>query len=336
MEKGFMYLVAVMDWFSRRTLAWRLSNTLTTDFCIEALDASFAAFGAPEIFNTDQGSQFTSSDFQNRLIGQNVRIDITGERAPVPTTTVTVGQLLAAGNDLESRLVTITDVDFAMPRATWPDDAAQGGTWNVRVTDGTGEVTLRVTPGAVGVFGAAAPQYGFQVTGVVGEFDGTWQLFPRSADDVELLPGRREKLQGFVDQGYQLFLVSNQSGIASETLTAADAEAAFARTIELLGLPVAEVVYCPHSAFPVGCFCRKPLPGLGIALIQKHRLAREHLMMVGDMDSDDDVSVEAVDSDGGGSDHGVSDDDDKGGRKKKKANDDLPAGLMLGETRMNA
>lgn len=121
-------------------------------------------------------------------IGQNVRIVITGDQAAVPTTTVTVGQLLAAGNDLESRLVTITDVDFVMPRATWPDDAAQGGTWNVRVTDGTGEVTLRVTPGAVGVFGAAAPQYGFHVTGVVGEFDGTWQLFPRSAADVVAKP----------------------------------------------------------------------------------------------------------------------------------------------------
>ena len=132
----------------------------------------------------------------------------------------------------------------------------------------------------------------FTGKGLLLDVDGTLrktksgELFPRSADDVELLPGRREKLQGYVDQGYQLFLVSNQSGIASETLTAADAEAAFARTIELLGLPVAEVVYCPHSAFPVGCFCRKPLPGLGIALIQKHRLAREHLMMVGDMDSD--------------------------------------------------
>jgi len=132
----------------------------------------------------------------------------------------------------------------------------------------------------------------FTGKGLLLDVDGTLrktksgELFPRSADDVELLPGRREKLQGYVDQGYQLFLVSNQSGIASETLTAADAEAAFARTIELLGLPVTEVVYCPHSAFPVGCFCRKPLPGLGIALIQKHRLAREHLMMVGDMDSD--------------------------------------------------
>jgi len=80
MQKGFMYLVAVMDWFSRRTLAWQLSNTLATDFCLEVLDAAFAAFGTPEIFNTDQGSQFTSTDFQERLTGRRVRISMDGRR----------------------------------------------------------------------------------------------------------------------------------------------------------------------------------------------------------------------------------------------------------------
>ena len=80
MQKGFMYLVVVMDWFSRRTLAWRLSNTLTTGFCIEALHAAFAAFGAPEIFNTDQGSQFTSAEFQKSLTDKNVRISMDGRR----------------------------------------------------------------------------------------------------------------------------------------------------------------------------------------------------------------------------------------------------------------
>ena len=100
----------------------------------------------------------------------------------------------------------------------------------------------------------------------------------------------REVLTRYIDDGYELFLVSNQSGIASETLTKEDAEAAFARTIELLGLPVAEVAYCPHPAFPVGCFCRKPLPGMGIALMERHQLAREHLLMVGDMDSDRDFA----------------------------------------------
>ena len=132
--------------------------------------------------------------------------------------------------------------------------------------------------------------------GLLLDVDGTLrktksgEIFPRSADDVELLPGRREVLTRYIDDGYELFLVSNQSGIASETLTKEDAEAAFARTIELLGLPVAEVAYCPHPAFPVGCFCRKPLPGMGIALMERHQLAREHLLMVGDMDSDRDFA----------------------------------------------
>ena len=110
------------------------------------------------------------------------------------------------------------------------------------------------------------------------------ELFPKSADDVELLPGRATVLKRYVDDGYALFFVSNQSGAASETVTREAVDAAFARTVEHLGLPIAEVAYCPHSAFPVGCFCRKPLPGLGVALIQRHKLAGEHLVMVGDED----------------------------------------------------
>jgi putative transposase len=63
MRKGFLYLVAVMDWYSRRVLSWRLSNTLDADFCVEALKEALAQYGKPAIFNTDQGSQFTSSSF---------------------------------------------------------------------------------------------------------------------------------------------------------------------------------------------------------------------------------------------------------------------------------
>jgi putative transposase len=63
MERGFLYLFAVLDWATRRVLAWRLSNTLTTDFCIEAVREAAALYGKPEIFNTDQGSQFTDGDF---------------------------------------------------------------------------------------------------------------------------------------------------------------------------------------------------------------------------------------------------------------------------------
>ncbi len=63
MQRGFLYLFAVLDWATRRVLAWRLSNSLTTDFCIEAVREAVALYGKPEIFNTDQGSQFTDGDF---------------------------------------------------------------------------------------------------------------------------------------------------------------------------------------------------------------------------------------------------------------------------------
>ena len=67
MAKGFVYLVAVMDWFSRRVLAWRVSITMETDFCVEALREAMERHGRPEIFNTDQGVQFTSAAFLAEL-----------------------------------------------------------------------------------------------------------------------------------------------------------------------------------------------------------------------------------------------------------------------------
>jgi putative transposase len=60
MRRGFLYLVAIMDWFSRKVLTWRLSNTMVADFCVTGLEEAIARFGKPEIFNTDQGLQFTS------------------------------------------------------------------------------------------------------------------------------------------------------------------------------------------------------------------------------------------------------------------------------------
>lgn len=78
MRKGFLYLVAIMDWATRRVLAWKLSNTMDTDFCIEALDEAMAKHGKPEIFNTDQGSQFTSPRFAARLLDAEVRISMDG------------------------------------------------------------------------------------------------------------------------------------------------------------------------------------------------------------------------------------------------------------------
>lgn len=78
MKKGFLYLVAVMDWHSRYIVSWRLSNSMDTSFCTEALDDALAQ-GCPEIFNTDQGSQFTSEDFTGILKGKNIDISMDGK-----------------------------------------------------------------------------------------------------------------------------------------------------------------------------------------------------------------------------------------------------------------
>lgn len=77
-HQGHLYLVAVMDWFSRYVLAWKLSNTMDCGFCLEALNGALEQ-GAPEIFNTDQGSQFTSTDFTDRLKAAGVKISMDGK-----------------------------------------------------------------------------------------------------------------------------------------------------------------------------------------------------------------------------------------------------------------
>jgi putative transposase len=79
MRRGFVYLVAVMDWVSRRVLAWRLSNTLTTDFCLDAVRDALARWGRPAIFNTDQGSQFTSGEFTGLLQANGIAISMDGK-----------------------------------------------------------------------------------------------------------------------------------------------------------------------------------------------------------------------------------------------------------------
>ena len=79
MAKGFVYLVAVMDWFSRRVLSWRGSITMETDFCVDALREATERYGHPEIFNTDQGVQFTSAAFVDELASRGVRISMDGK-----------------------------------------------------------------------------------------------------------------------------------------------------------------------------------------------------------------------------------------------------------------
>lgn len=81
MARGFVYLVAVVDWFSRKVLAWRLSVTLETEPCLKALKEAITRFGAPEIMNTDQGSQFTSIDFITALKDADIRISMDGKGA---------------------------------------------------------------------------------------------------------------------------------------------------------------------------------------------------------------------------------------------------------------
>lgn len=79
MAKGFCYLVAIIDWASRMVLAWRLSNTLDSSFCVDALQEAIAKYGCPEIFNTDQGSQFTADAFTDALRSRNIAISMDGK-----------------------------------------------------------------------------------------------------------------------------------------------------------------------------------------------------------------------------------------------------------------
>ena len=81
MARGFVYLAAVVDWFSRRVLAWRVSITMEVEFCLEAVEEALARHGKPEIFNTDQGSQFTSADFTGLLLENAIAISMDGRGA---------------------------------------------------------------------------------------------------------------------------------------------------------------------------------------------------------------------------------------------------------------
>ena len=79
MAKGFVYVVAIIDWYSRKVLSWRLSNTMDTYFCLEALEEAIDKYGKPEIFNSDQGSQFTSEIFTGKLKEHNIKISMDGK-----------------------------------------------------------------------------------------------------------------------------------------------------------------------------------------------------------------------------------------------------------------
>jgi putative transposase len=78
-KRGFLYLVAIMDWYSKKVLSWRISNTLDTEFCVQALKEAISLYGIPDIFNTDQGSQYTSLSFTNVLKDHEIKISMDGK-----------------------------------------------------------------------------------------------------------------------------------------------------------------------------------------------------------------------------------------------------------------
>lgn len=140
-------------------------------------------------------------------------------------------------------------------------------------------------------FQRGAQPDGYTHKALLLDYDGTLRRtksgdkYPMTPDDVEVLPGRAEVLKRYLNEGYRLLGVSNQSAVSKGTLTEAGARACFARTNELLGVDI-EVGFCPHDPAPIKCWCRKPMPGLGIAFIEKYRLDRAQTIMVGDLATD--------------------------------------------------
>jgi len=126
---------------------------------------------------------------------------------------------------------------------------------------------------------------------IILDYDGTLREstgpnpWPEDPDHVEIMPGRTERLQEYIDKGYHMLGASNQSAIAKGTLSVEGADACFERTNELLGIDI-DVTYCPHKVPPISCYCRKPGPGLGVAFIEKYKLNPAECIMVGDRTSD--------------------------------------------------
>jgi histidinol phosphatase-like enzyme len=130
------------------------------------------------------------------------------------------------------------------------------------------------------------PRPGFDRRALVVWYDGVVRhslggaRTPRSPDDVVLMPGAREAIQRHLQDGWIVAGVSWHPEVASGAMTAAEVEATFARTHELLGTEM-EAAWCPHADGPPACWCRKPLPGLGVVLIDRHRLDPARCVYVG-------------------------------------------------------
>ena len=148
MRRGFLYLVAAMDWATRKVLSWRLSNTMEADFCIEALQDALARFGRPEIFNTDQGSQFTSPRFTQVLKDAGVRISMDGKGRWMDNVLI---ERLSRSMKYEGRLV--LDIQIAA-------QLESGHALGAVAEDGDGQQViphLRLATGEDGSAGGAEP-----------------------------------------------------------------------------------------------------------------------------------------------------------------------------------
>ena len=132
---------------------------------------------------------------------------------------------------------------------------------------------------------------GYTNKAILLDYDGTLRitksgdLYPTNPNDIQILPNRIERLKEYIDKGYILLGVSNQSGVAKGLLTFETAKACFDKTNELLGLNI-DVSFCPHSVPPITCYCRKPGVGHGIEFIEKYKLDPDQCIMVGDMTTD--------------------------------------------------
>lgn len=140
-------------------------------------------------------------------------------------------------------------------------------------------------------FQRGAQPGGYTQKALLLDYDGTLrrtksgEKYPLTPEDIEVLPGRAEVLRRYAAEGYRLLGVSNQSAVSKGVLTEEGARKCFERTNELLGVDI-EVAFCPHDPAPISCWCRKPMPGLGVAFIEKYKLDRAQVVMVGDMTTD--------------------------------------------------
>jgi len=122
--------------------------------------------------------------------------------------------------------------------------------------------------------------------GTLRECIGGNEKFPVSKDQIEIKAGRAKVLQAYKDKGYILLGISNQSGVHKGELTEQTAIELFEHTNKGLGIDI-EYRFCPHQSAPISCYCRKPMPGLGVEFILKHKLNRKECIFVGDMTTDE-------------------------------------------------